>query len=272
MAQPIEAAAREAAPWVAKLARLGHVAVALVYATVGILAAQAAFGQGGKATDLTGALREVVRAPMGNVLLLACALGLAGSAVWRFIDAFTDAERRGPGLRAILDRASSALVGVGQGTLAVAAFELATGAGTGGSVGGAHLRQLAARLLDFPGGQWLTWGIALGLLGYGADQVRRGFTAKLDRQLDLAALAAESSRWVTLVCRFGIVARGVVYAVIGMLLVHATTQRDPGEAGGIRESLQALGRTGRWFLAVVALGLVAYAVYELVRARYRRVP
>jgi hypothetical protein len=41
--------------------------------------------------------------------------------------------------------------------------------------------------------------------------------------------------------------------------------------GGIRESLNMLANLGRWPFAVVALGLIAYGVYELVNARYRRI-
>ena len=72
--------AREVAPWVEKAARIGYVAKALLYATVGILAAQAALGRGGRTTDLGGALREVVHAPMGEALLLVIGVGLAGDA------------------------------------------------------------------------------------------------------------------------------------------------------------------------------------------------
>ena len=66
--------AREVAPWIATLARIGYVAKAILYATIGVLAAQAALGRGGRTTDTSGALREVVRAPMGDALLLVIAL------------------------------------------------------------------------------------------------------------------------------------------------------------------------------------------------------
>ena len=68
-------AVQDVAPWVVLLARIGFVAKALLYATIGILAAKAALGSGGKATDLGGALREVVRAPGGDVMLYVIAAG-----------------------------------------------------------------------------------------------------------------------------------------------------------------------------------------------------
>jgi hypothetical protein len=62
-----------------------------------------------------------------------------------------------------------------------------------------------------------------------------------------------------------------VFGLIGFLLGRAAARHDPGEAGGVRESLLTLAGIGRWALAAAALGLVAYGVYQLVEARYRRI-
>src|SRR6188472_498034 len=42
---------RDTSPWIARLGRFGHVAIGLVYATIGVLAAQAALSRGGQTTD-----------------------------------------------------------------------------------------------------------------------------------------------------------------------------------------------------------------------------
>ena len=73
------------------------------------------------------------------------------------------------------------------------------------------------------------------------------------------------------VSRFGIAARGVVFALIGFFLSRAALRHDPSEAGGVAQSLRTLAHTGRWPFVVVALGLIAYGVYELVNARYRNI-
>src|SRR5688572_16592080 len=108
----LEDAAREVAPWIVALARIGYLAKALLYATVGILAAQAALGSGGRTTDLGGALREVVRAPMGEAMLLVIAAGLAAYALWRVVDAVFDGEGKGGDLKGIARRIGSALRGL----------------------------------------------------------------------------------------------------------------------------------------------------------------
>jgi hypothetical protein len=260
--------AREVAPWVAKLARVGYAAKALLYATVGILAAQAALGRGGRTTDLGGALREVLRAPMGSALLLAIALGLAGYAVWRIVDAITDAEGRGGDAKGLARRLGSAARGLAHGALAYAAFHLATGSTRDG---GMKTDEIARRAVDIAGGVWLLWVAAAAVLAYAGYQLYRAYAAKLGSQLDLGAASVRFGRWVIGMSRAGLAARGIVFGLIGVLLVRAAQHQAPREAGGIRDSLQMLGEMGRWPLAVVALGLVAYAVYELLNARYRRI-
>jgi hypothetical protein len=109
------------------------------------------------------------------------------------------------------------------------------------------------------------------VVAYGCYQLYRAYAAKLGSQLDVGAASVGVGRWVIGLSRAGIAARGIVFGLIGVLLVRAAQHQNPQEAGGIRDSLQMLGGMGRWPLAVVALGLVAYAVYELLNARYRRI-
>jgi hypothetical protein len=117
----------------------------------------------------------------------------------------------------------------------------------------------------------LVWIAAGWVAGYGAYQLYRSYASKLGRQLVLGALSAEMRPWVVRVSRFGIAARGVIFCLIGFFLARAAERHDASEVGGIRESLNMVANLGRWPFAVVALGLIAYGVYELVNARYRRI-
>jgi hypothetical protein len=264
----LEAAAREVSPWVVVLARIGFLAKAVLYATIGVLAAQAALSRGGRTTDLGGALREVVRAPMGEAMLLVIATGLAAYAVWRVVDAIVDGEGRGGDLKGVARRIGSAVRGLAHAGLALAAFRLATHSSGGGGQDSDHY---VAEAMDLAGGAWLVWLAAGAWLIYGGYQLYRAYAAKLGRQLNLAALPADTGRWVTAISRAGIAARGIVFGLIGILLGRSASRRDPEQAGGIRESLDMLAAMGRWPLVAIAVGLVAYAMYELLNARYRRI-
>src|SRR5205807_7438281 len=67
-------------------ARLGLIARGVVYAIVGVLAFKLAVGSGGKTESQTGALHTVAHQPLGEVLLIVLAVGLAAYAIWRLIE------------------------------------------------------------------------------------------------------------------------------------------------------------------------------------------
>ncbi len=132
-------------------------------------------------------------------------------------------------------------------------------------------RDATAYAFHMPGGELLVWLGAAGVLGYGVYQLYRAYAAKLSRQLDLTTLTGATRVWIVAISRFGIAARGVIFCLIGFFLGRAAALHDAGKAGGIRESLRMLASIGRWPFALVALGLIAYGVYELVNARYRNI-
>lgn len=262
--------AADAHPWIEPLARAGYSAKALLYATIGFLAAGAALGIGGATTDTRGAMKAVLNAPYGRLLLILVAIGLMGYGFWRVVEAITDPDRRGRDAKALILRASIAARGIIHAALALSGIRLAAG-----WYGEGEKRQQAeewtAKLLELPAGEWIVWSVAAAIGGYGVYQLYRAVVAKLSKQLDLGRLSSEVGRWVIGVSRFGIGSRGVVFVAIGILLSRAAAQHDSTEAGGIADSLRSLAALGRVPLAAIAFGLVAYGSYELLNARYRRI-
>jgi hypothetical protein len=257
------------APWVERLARIGYAAKAFLYITIGILAAQAGLGRGGRTTDTDGALRLIYGAVLGRIILLAVAAGLLGYALWRLVEAILDAEGRGNRLKGVALRIGSATRGAFYGALGIAALRVAFGDLSGRETD--HPRYWTQRAFDWPGGELLVWLAAFAIVGYGLYQFYRAWAPKLGRQLQLWRVPEGAVGAVVWVSRFGIAARAVVFCLIGFFLAQAAAGHDSGQAGGVGESLGALARFGRWPFVVVALGLVAYGVYQLVNARYRRI-
>jgi hypothetical protein len=264
-----EALPSEVAPWIERLARLGYAAKALLYGTIGLLAARAAFGQRGRVTDTQGALRTVDQLSFGGAFVILIATGFFGYAAWRLVEALLDPERRGTDLKALVVRAGLAIRGLIYGALGVTALRLATGHGGGRS--GNQAKEWTTRGLELPGGELLVAAAGLAIAGYGLYQLYRAWAAKLGRQLQLGQVSEPLRRWIVGVSRFGIAARGVVFCLIGFFLARSGLRHDPTEAGGLRESLHTLAQVGRWPFAAVAIGLIAYGVYELLNARYRHI-
>jgi hypothetical protein len=251
------------------LGRAGYAAKGIVYVVMGGLAAKAALGAGGRTTDTRGAIGVIGEGPMGTIALVAIGVGLIGYMLWRLIAAATDAEGEGDEPTRLVIRGTQAARGIAYGVLGVQALRALDGDDIGSQ--GAATRHWTARLLDVPFGRALVVAVGVGVLGYAVYQVYRASTDKAKKHLDLAQAGPTAATWIVRLGRFGIAARGVVFAVIGVLLVRAGMRKDSGEAGGIAQSLQALGEAsyGRLVLALVAFGLIAYGVYQVATARYR---
>jgi hypothetical protein len=71
----------------------------------------------------------------------------------------------------------------------------------------------------------------------------------------------------------GLVARMIVFGLIGVFVIKAAVDYNPRDAIGIDGALQKLAHQtyGELLLGVTAAGLVAYAVFCLVEARYREI-
>jgi len=69
----------------------------------------------------------------------------------------------------------------------------------------------------------------------------------------------------------GNVARGVVFILIGGLVVDAGWTYDPQKSRGLDGALKTLAGTtaGPYLLMIVAIGLLAYVLYSLMESRYR---
>lgn len=264
-------AIREVAPWVEKLARLGFVAKAVLYMTIGVLASAAALRLGGTpASGQRGAMGALVDAPLGRVLLVVIAIGLFGYAAWRFIDAVMDPEGNGHDAKGIVKRARSVALGGLYVALGASAVKIALGHHEAAS-DGTQSAHYTARALATPGGTFALIAVAAGFVAYGIHQLYCAWTAKLDRRLQLGRLSSPARRWLIGASRFGIAARGVVFGTTGILLWRAVQQRDPQKARGLKASLLQLFELGRIPFAVIAVGLVAYGVYQLIEARYRNI-
>lgn len=265
-------ATREAAPWIEVFARIGFVAKGVLYMTISALAASAALGMGGQADpDSTHAMRKLFEAPFGRVLVAIVALGLVGYGVWRIIDGIADPERRGHGAKGIAVRASSIASGLIHLGLAFAAGMLALYRESSGG-GGGRVREWVGKALAVPGGVYVLWGVAAGLLVYGLYQLDCAVRAKLAKELRLGQVSAGARRAIIGISRFGIAARGIVFGTIALLLYRAARDHDPRQAGGLGDSLRQLFfELGRGPYLAIALGLGAYGMYELINAKYRRI-
>jgi len=255
-----------------RLARLGYVSIGIVYMIAGLLAAAAGLGLGGSTRAQKGAFTFILHQPFGRLLLAAIALGLAGYALWRLIDGFTDSEGRGNDAKGIALRIGSIARGLAYAAISMEVVRMILHHGSSGKSSDANAKHWTARLFDHPFGRLLVAAAGLAIIGTGAYQLYKGLFAKLSRRLHLGAMDAAFRRKVIAVVRFGIAARGVVFFVIGGSFVNAALHYDANAARGTSGALRQLAHPfGGALLAAAGLGLAAYGVYAFVNARYRSI-
>jgi hypothetical protein len=270
--QQAENRANQAArnPWVERLARLGYAAKGVVYATVGILAIQAALGRGGATTGPQGALQTIASQPLGTLLLAIVGIGLLGYALWRFVEATVDPRNNGSDAQGIIQRIGYAVRGVLYVGLALAAFRIISG--SGGDSGNAT-EDWTARVLAWPLGTWLVGLAGLIVIGAGLYEIYRAYSEEFQEELKMGAMSHTEREWITRLGKVGLTARGLVFALIGLFLVQAAMRYDAAQAGGLDQALQTLAQQpyGPLLLGLVALGLIAYSLFQFAEARYLRI-
>jgi hypothetical protein len=263
---------RQAAPWLEAAGRVGYAAKGIVYVVIGVLAVKLAAYRGGKTTDSQGALGTIAHQPFGTALLAIVGIGLAAFALWRFVAAVLDAEQKGRDAKGIAARIGFALSGASYAGLAFLAFKMIFGTESG-PTSQQKTQDWTARILAMPWGQWLVVGIGLVVIGIAVSQVAIGVKAKFKKRLALDKMSDAGQKWAVLVGRWGYAARGVVFAIVGGFFNQAAINFNPKEAKGLGSALDLLAQQpyGRWLLGIVAAGLIAYGLFMLVEARYRRI-
>lgn len=255
---------RDAAPVIDRVTRVGFVTKGFLTMLVGVLALRHALGQGGTLTGQGGAIRTLRDHPFGMVALVALAVGLSGYAIWMFVAAFVDPERKGTGLGGIAERLGFLVTGIGYAALAYGALNLLLG----NRGEGRDLDDLAATVLTPVLGRWVVGLAGATVMTAGVLQIRLGVTAGFRDTVrtDLPRFL----RWVTVGSgRLGYMALGVLSLLVGASLVRVAAEYDPSEAAGWDEALGLLSRFGEGSgaLGAAAVGLILYGLYFVLLGR-----
>jgi hypothetical protein len=276
-----KAAARDVArsELVEWIMRLGYFVRGLVYGLVGLLAIQVALGgHGGKITDQQGVIAYISQLPYGRFLLIVILVGLGGYAIWGVIRAWLDPLNKGSDAKGIIARIGYLISAASYTALMVPtlrAIQRKPGAAQAGGTTASAQRTLGS-LLSKPYGPFLVGAIGLGILVAGIIQIATGLRANFDMRFDTYKMTAYEHKWATRLGRIGYVARGIVFAIIGIFVVQAARMGDAARARGFDGALAALSRQpyGWLLLAIVAAGLIAFGIYSILGAfwfRFKRV-
>ncbi|KKB78222.1 hypothetical protein VW35_11210 [Devosia soli] len=249
------------------LARFGYGARGVVYGLLGILTLASAFWGGGS-EDTNSALSSLLGLPFGRIVLGLIAIGLLGYVLWKLAQGFLNADHEDDSPKGLMARSGNLISAGANIFLLLTAARLAWQGG-GSSGGGNGEENASAWLMQQPFGPFLLGIAGAGIVAAGMVQIWYGASGKFQHRLSLPA----HNDFLVQVSRFGLIARGLVIAVIGGFVVYAAFTVSPEQAGGIREALDYFHQLpfGNWLYAIMALGLIAFGIYGIIQARYRHI-
>jgi hypothetical protein len=246
------------------VARLGLTARGVVYILIGVLAFLLARGARATHADQKGALTELLSWSYGRVAVTALAVGFFAYALWRFSEAAYGVS----GDRSSFARVKSLTRGIIYLALTVTALAALHGIGPTQ----AHQQEtFTARALAHAGGRLLVVLVGLVVIAAGLSMVVEGW--KLAFMRHFRALPADLRPTIVRLGRVGTIGRGLVFTLVGALIVSAGWTLDPHRSGGMDGAFRTL--LAQPFGAVLgvaaALALIAFGIFGLAEARYRRV-
>jgi hypothetical protein len=252
------------------LARAGLAARGLMYVLIGIIAVQVAIDGSHQQADRTGALRLVAQTAFGTAILWLLVIGFAGMTLWRL----SEAAWGSPGAdgRKASKRLANLARAVFYALVTYGILKYALGVGQPSS-SDSQSQDLTADALKYQGGQVVVALAGVVVVIAGLYVIYRAYKLKFLKHLRMGSASARTRKVVTRLGQIGGIARGLVFATIGVFLVIAAKDANPKQAKGIDSALRALAHTplGPWLLVVVAIGLMMFGVYSWCEARWRAV-
>lgn len=267
-AEAAQAAASRTArgPWLARVGRAGLFAKAALYAVLALLMLQLGRGSESESVDQQGAMQTIATQPFGRVLLGVLVVGLAGYALFRLVQAAIGAGVD-DGAKGVLQRVGLVARALVYAGLAFLAVQVLTASAEGG-----REQSATAAVLAQPFGPVLVAVVGLGLVGVGLYQAYRGLSRTFLDDVRTGELDEDQRPWLVGLGIAGHLSRTVVFGATGGFVVSAALSGDASDVGldGTLSELVA-APFGAVLVFVVAAGLIAYAGWCVVLARYGRI-
>lgn len=248
------------------LARAGFAVMALLHILIGFIALRLVLGGYGDA-DTGGALGPLAASPAGPFLMWGGCAACASLALWQLGEATVRVRRKSAGERWSKAVSSGALVLIyGSVALTFASFARGRGRDSGDSVA-----SFSTAVLASPAGMPALIAVGLLILGIGIYFIYKG--ARRNFRTELRHFAGtKRGQVIDLLGLTGHIAKGISLILAGGLFVLAAVHNAPGESTGLDGSLKRLLETpaGPPVVAVIAVGLIFYGLFALVRSRYGR--
>ena len=245
------------------LIMVGLISFGVVHVAIAIIALQIAFTGGGPEASQQGAFAQLASNPAGVVMLIILVIGFLALTAWQVLLAISG-YRELSGKKQLFKRLSSAGRAVVYLLFAVSAITTLT---SGQQSGDAKSESMTSKLMSAPFGRVLVILVGVVVVVVGGSLIYRGAKKKFTEDLD-----GQVGSTVLRLGQVGYIAKGIAFAIVGILFVIAGITYDARKAAGLDGALRTLRNQpfGVVLLTLVALGIASFGVYCFAWSRHAK--
>lgn len=257
-------------PWMERLTRLGYAVKGFLYVAIGFIAIAGALGKSKTPADQLGAITTFARLPNAEIFLWVILVGLVAYALWGVVRAVVDPFHKGTDLKGLLARGGYLISAATYASFVLPTYDLIRGSRH--SANSNSTVHLVSRVMNMPMGRWIVGAVGVAAIAAGLYQIYSGIKQNYDEVFKSYRLSAQQIKVARQVGRFGTIARGIVFGLVGFFIALAAWRANPGSAQGFNGALKYLAQQpyGIYLLLVVALGLIAFGIYSFMNAAWFR--
>jgi Domain of Unknown Function (DUF1206) len=118
----------------------------------------------------------------------------------------------------------------------------------------------------------LMFAVGIALFAAALTLAVRAVRRKFRKRLDEHRMSRPVKRTTLTLGTIGLLGRGTLFAIVGWFVTEAAIDNDPSHGKGVDGSIRSLANDngGAALLWVVAMALIAFGLYLLLEAAYRR--
>ncbi|MBA2330480.1 MAG: DUF1206 domain-containing protein [Flavisolibacter sp.] len=252
------------------LAKFGCIAIAIVYAMIGIVAILSFLKIKDGGADEGSILAFLADVPFGKVVIGIIFLGMLCFICWRIYETIKDPYNYGNDLHGLGKRTGIVLSALADALIAFAALQALLGNSSAQKDGQPQQeREMVADVLQWQAGELLIGGLGVVIIITAIVQFYYAISYSYKERFLIRHLSKTKQKLIHIVAWVGHFARGVILAIMGYFLLHASIANKPQDVVNTDKAFDFIGdHIGHVYFILIAAGTITYGVFMILQGLF----